>query len=61
MIKHLSITVLTCSALLALTNSVNAGEYKVGDVLYCESETGAFVDSPDFDFKRWKTYGNIFS
>jgi hypothetical protein len=32
MMKHLSITALTCSALLALTNQVNAEGFKVGDV-----------------------------
>jgi hypothetical protein len=54
--KHLSITVLTCSALLALTNSVNADNYKAGDVLYCEVESGAFVDTPDFEFTKWKPF-----
>lgn len=43
--KQLSITALTCSALLALTNQVSAEDYKVGDVFYCESEAGAFVES----------------
>ena len=43
--KQLSIAALTCSALLALTNQVSAEDYKVGDVFYCESEAGAFVES----------------
>ena len=58
MMKHLSIKALTCSALIAFTNPVNAnmfGGYKVGDVLYCESESGAFVQAPDYEFKRWIT------
>ena len=57
--KQLSITALTCSALLALTNPVNAnmfGGYKVGDVLYCESESGAFVQNPDYKFNKWKPF-----
>ena len=54
--KQLSITALTFSALLALTNPVNAGEYKVGDVLYCESESGAFVQNPDYKFNKWKPF-----
>ena len=36
--KKLIITALTFSALLALTNPVNAEGFKVGDVFYCESE-----------------------
>ena len=58
MMKQLSITALTCSALLAFSNPVNAnmyGGYKVGDVLYCESDSGAFVQSPDYEFKKWIT------
>ena len=56
MMKHLSITALTCSALIALTNPVNADNYKVGDVLYCESESGAFVQNPDYKFNKWKPF-----
>ena len=50
--KKLSIIALTCSALLALTNPVNADEYKVGDVFYCDSEAGAFIeDISNYDLK----------
>ena len=52
MMKQLSITALTCSALLALTNPVNAEGFKVGDVFYCESEVGAFAERwSDYDLK----------
>tara|TARA_R110002153_G_scaffold8523_1_gene36545 strand:+ start:653 stop:1045 length:393 start_codon:yes stop_codon:yes gene_type:complete len=55
--KHFSITALTCSALLALTNPVNANTYKVGDVFYCESESGAFVEErSDWNFGRWAPF-----
>ena len=54
--KQLSITSLACSTLLALTYPVNAEGYKVGDVLYCEGESGAFVQPPDYKFSRWKPF-----
>ena len=54
MMKHLSISALTCSALVARTNPVNAEGFKVGDVFYCESEAGAFVEeSSGFELKKW--------
>ena len=52
--KKLIITALTFSALLALTNPVNAEGFKVGDVFYCESEVGAFAEeSSGFELKKW--------
>jgi len=54
--KQLFITALTCSALLALTSPVNAESYKVGDVLYCEGESGTFVQAPDYELKKWKPF-----
>ena len=52
MMKQLSIIALICSALLAFTNPVNADEYKVGDVFYCDSEAGAFIeDISNYDLK----------
>jgi hypothetical protein len=56
MMKQLSITALTCSALLALTNPVNAEGFKVGDVFYCEVESGAFTQPPNYEFKKWKPF-----
>ena len=56
MMKQLSITALTCSALLALINPVTAQEWRwsVGEVYYCESESGAFAqDKSDWKFTRW--------
>jgi len=51
--KQLSITALNCSALLALTNPVNAEGFKVFDVFYCESEAGAFVEEISrFELKK---------
>ena len=51
--KKLIITALTCSALLALTNPVNAEDFKVGDVFYCASEAGAFVEtSSNYELKK---------
>jgi hypothetical protein len=54
--KQLSITALTCSALLVLMNPVHAEGYKVGDILYCESETGAYFYAPDYELIRRKTF-----
>ena len=57
--KQLSITVLTCSALLALTNPVNAEKWSwsVGDVYYCESESGAFTrKDSDWELTRWRPF-----
>ena len=54
--KQLSITALSCSALLAFTNPVNAEEWRwsLGEVYYCESESGAFAqDKSDWKFTRW--------
>jgi len=59
--KQLSITALTCSALLALTSPVNADTIKVGNVYYCEGEHGAFVEGPDYAFSRWKPFKFKFS
>jgi len=56
MMKHLSITALTCSALIALTNPVKADRFNVGDVFYCESESGAFAQPPNFEFTKWKPF-----
>ena len=56
MMKHFSITALTFSALLALNNPVNAEGFKVGDVFYCEVESGAFADTPNFEFTKWKPF-----
>ena len=57
MMKQLSITALTCSALLALTNPVNAGDtiisgkpIEVNNVFYCKVDTGVFTDV----FTKWK-------
>ena len=54
--KQLSITALTCSALLVLMNPVHAEGYKVGDILYCESEAGAYFYAPDYELIRRKTF-----
>ena len=54
--KQLSITALTCSALIAFTNPVNAEGFKVGDVFYCEVESGAFAQPPNYEFKKWKPF-----
>lgn len=59
MIKHLSITALTCSALLALINPVKAEKWSwsVGEVYYCESESGAFAKKDsDWEFIRWRPF-----
>ena len=56
MMRHLSITALTCSALIALTNPVKAEEWSwnFSDVYYCESESGAFVqEEKDWKFTKW--------
>ena len=53
--KHLSITALTCSALLALNNPIKAEGWNTGDVYYCESESGAFVkEETNWEFNKWK-------
>jgi len=54
--KQLLILALTCSALLTLTNPAIAVNYKVGDVLYCEGESGAFVEKPEFKFTKWSMF-----
>ena len=56
MMKQLSITALSCSALIALTNPVNAEGFNVGDVFYCEVESGAFAEPPNFEFTVWKPF-----
>ena len=43
--KQISMTALICSALFAFSNPVNAEGFKVGDVFYCVSEAGSFVES----------------
>ena len=55
--KQLSITALTCSALLALTNPVKAEDtiisgkpIDVNSVFYCKVDTGVFTDV----FTKWK-------
>jgi len=52
--KQLLILALTCSALLTLTNPAIAVNYKVGDVLYCEGESGAFVEKPECSISNLK-------
>ena len=51
-----SIIVITFSATIASSCPIKADIYKVGDVLYCEGESGAFVQPPDYKFSRWKPF-----
>ena len=57
--KQLSIIALTCSALLALISPVKAEKWSwsVGEVYYCESESGTFAKKDsDWEFIRWRPF-----
>jgi hypothetical protein len=43
--------------LFAFSNPVSAGEYRVGDVFYCESEAGGFLSTlTNWQHKHWKPF-----
>jgi len=51
-----SIIVITFSATIASSCPIKADIYKVGDVFYCVSESGAFAERwSDYDLKIWET------
>ena len=55
--KYISMTLITCSALFAFSNPISAGEYRVGDVFYCESEAGGFLSTlTNWQHKHWKPF-----
>jgi hypothetical protein len=54
--KKILLNIIIYSALLNLSNPANADDYKIGDVLYCEMESGAFANEPDYEFTKWKSF-----
>jgi hypothetical protein len=40
--------------LLALATKASSSEFNVGDVFFCTSDSGAFVEPPDYNLAKWK-------